>query len=93
MKRSFFVLTVVALVALVAGFNTYMSHNNLKLSDLALANVEALAQHWETTPDNREGYVASTYQIYFPEYGYTTIPCCSYTGNEYSSCSAIDTCP
>ncbi|MDR0892279.1 MAG: NVEALA domain-containing protein [Mediterranea sp.] len=34
----------VGILVLVAGYNVYASHNDVKLSDLALANVEALAE-------------------------------------------------
>lgn len=37
----------VAAVAIIAGYNVYMSQNNLELSDLTLANVEAFANNGE----------------------------------------------
>lgn len=41
-KKLFSVLAVVAIAA-VAGYNVYSAKSEVKLSDLALANVEALA--------------------------------------------------
>ena len=38
-------MVVVAIVAIVAGYNVYISQNETKLSDLALANVDALAAY------------------------------------------------
>lgn len=35
---------VIAAVAVIAGYNVYSTQNDNKLTDLALANVEALAQ-------------------------------------------------
>ena len=45
MKRKLLSMVVVAIVAIVAGYNVYISQNETKLSDLALANVEALADN------------------------------------------------
>lgn len=43
MKKKLFGMIVVAVVAIVAGYNVYLSQNETKLSDLVLANVEAFA--------------------------------------------------
>lgn len=48
MKRKLLSMVVVAIVAIVAGYNVYISQNETKLSDLALANVEAFAWGGET---------------------------------------------
>ncbi|WP_195663276.1 NVEALA domain-containing protein [Bacteroides congonensis] len=92
MKKKFAVMVVIV-SAIIAGYNVYSLPVEEKISDLLLSNVEALADHGETSPGYRKGYIASSYQYYLPGYGYTTIPCCRYTGNEYSACSAIDICP
>ncbi len=47
MKKKLFGMIVVAVVAIVAGYNVYLSQNETKLSDLVLANVEALADPGE----------------------------------------------
>lgn len=47
-KKLYSVLAVVAIAA-VAGYNVYSAKSEVKLSDLALANVEALASgEWGT---------------------------------------------
>ena len=43
MKRKLLSMVVVAVVTIVAGYNVYISQNESKLSDLALANIDALA--------------------------------------------------
>lgn len=43
MKKKIMGIIAVAAIAAVVGYNVHASHNNVKLSDLALANVEALA--------------------------------------------------
>ena len=48
MKKKLLGMVVVAVVAIVAGYNVYISQNETKLSDLALANVEAFAWGGET---------------------------------------------
>lgn len=49
----FFIVVVVATVA--TGYNIYFSQFEVKLSDLALANVEALAQN-ESNPNKQSCY-------------------------------------
>ena len=48
MKKKLLGMVVVAVVAIVAGYNVYISQNETKLSDLVLANVEAFAWGGET---------------------------------------------
>lgn len=43
MGKKFFATLMVALVAMFVSYNMYQSQNRVSLSDLALANVEALA--------------------------------------------------
>lgn len=43
MKKKLLSMIVIAAVAVFAGYNVYMSQNETKLSDLALANIEAFA--------------------------------------------------
>ncbi len=43
MSKKFFATLIVAVVATFAGYNIYQSQRTVTLSDLALANVEALA--------------------------------------------------
>jgi len=48
MKKKIFSVAIVAAIALGAGWNVMQSENDMKLSDLALSNVEALANNEET---------------------------------------------
>lgn len=45
MKKKIMGLMVIITIAVVAVYSIYTSHNNVKLSALALANVEALARY------------------------------------------------
>ena len=45
MRKKIFATMIVAVVAAFAGYNVYQSQNTNTLSDLALANVEALANN------------------------------------------------
>lgn len=55
MKKFSFKVAMVAVVAAVAGIGVYTSQKADAMSDIALANVEALAQSGET-PDGRKLY-------------------------------------
>lgn len=44
MKKKVMGIIAVVAIAAIAGYNTFTSQNDVKLSDLALANVEALAR-------------------------------------------------
>lgn len=44
MKKKIFAVLFVAVVAMFAGYNVYQSQSVVNLSDLALSNVEALAE-------------------------------------------------
>ena len=93
MKKKIFGIALIAIMALAAGWNFTQSKNEVKLSELALANVEALAQG-EDSSGFKSGYEASSYQYYCSLVNaWTTIPCCKKNDNPYSGCSAIDTCP
>ena len=45
MKKKIMGFIAIVAIAAVAGYNIYTSQNNVKLSALALANVEALARY------------------------------------------------
>lgn len=51
MKKKFIAATLVAVIAAFAGYNIYKSQNTVTMSDLAMANVEALAfdPEWGST--------------------------------------------
>lgn len=56
MKKKTFKIAMVAVVAAVAGYTAYQNQTKeVAMSELALANVEALAQDNET-PDGRKLY-------------------------------------
>ena len=58
MKKNILKATLVAAFALIAGFNVYNSQKSDVMSELALANVEALADDGETlTPTEPPGYI------------------------------------
>lgn len=48
MKNFLFKLIFVSLFAIIAGYGVYNSHKNAQLSDLVMANVEALANDGES---------------------------------------------
>jgi len=82
MKKKFFSVAIVAAIALGAGWNVMQSENDMKLSDLALSNVEALANNEETDKPSCTNGCASI------GWGFEQIvKCdCSYTG-WVSSCN------
>lgn len=43
-------------IALIAGYNVYTSQQDAKMSDLTLANIEALAMDETSKCDNANGY-------------------------------------
>ena len=56
MKKNILKATLVAAFALIAGFNVYNSQKPDVMSELALANVEALASNGESEGINWRGY-------------------------------------
>lgn len=59
---------MVAAIALVAGVNMFNSQRAIAMSDIALANVEALANDESTGPCKGLGFVLCTYNQYWVEY-------------------------
>lgn len=47
MKKKLLGIMAVTAVVIVAGYNIYVSQNNVNLSELALSNIEALAESKE----------------------------------------------
>ena len=91
--KKVFMLALVGIVLSVASYGVYKSQaKEYMLSDIALANIEALHEDPENLPF-KSGYEASFYPFYLPGMGYPTqIPCCKYNGIKYSGCSAIEIC-
>lgn len=85
MKKKIMGLIAIVAIAAVAGYNVYASQYNMKLSDLALANVEALAN------DGESGYSCSaTANCYYAGRVEGSISCtgkvsCT-SGYEYVKC-------
>ncbi len=90
--KKVFMLALVGIVLSVASYGVYKSQaKEYMLSDIALANIEALHEDPENLPF-KSGYEASYFFISFPGFGSTKIPCCKYNGIKYSGCSAIEIC-
>lgn len=94
MKKKILGIIIVAAIAIIAGHNVFMSDNNVHLSDLVLANVEALAQSGESSDSDkcgeksgkcwrRKGECNPAYGIYYDD--------CEYTGNKSYTCATA--CP
>lgn len=84
MKKKIFAAFFVAVVAVFASYNIYRSQNIVSMSDLALANVEALANSDEV----KTGYKRTTSQCP-PPLSYKTSVSCSSGGDE-TFCSSSD---
>ncbi len=56
MKKNILKVTLVAAFALIAGYNVYISQKADGMSDLAIANIEALASNGEANPNISYGY-------------------------------------
>ena len=75
MKKNILKATVVAAFALIAGFNVYNSQKSDVMSELALANVEALANDVESGDDFTNGTdCVAVWEDYTCYGGYTI--CC-----------------
>ena len=57
MKKNISKMIVIAVVAICAGIGVYQAQQtNIKMSDLALSNIEALANNDEIDPNKAYGY-------------------------------------
>lgn len=61
MKQKIMSIIAVVAIAAITGYNVYTSQNNVKLSDLALANIEALASSGEGSQGDCETYCMTSY--------------------------------
>lgn len=68
MKKNIRAVMMIAAIALVAGVNVFNSQKTIAMSDMALANVEALADDESTGPCKGFGSVLCTYNQYWVEY-------------------------
>lgn len=84
MKKKIFGVALIAAMALAASWNFKQSKNEVELSDLALANVEALA-HCES--DVKHGYGRSTTLDCVNEKGETyTLDACDFDMGYSTDC-------
>ena len=56
MKKKMMGIIAIVAIAAVTGYNVYVSQSNAKLSNLALNNIEALADNEDTTNHACYGY-------------------------------------
>lgn len=82
MKKKIFGIALIAIMALAAGWNFTQSKNTVKLSELALANVEALARG---EGDPNEGRGMKKENCYYPNGNVSGVRC-------VSSASSTDIC-
>ena len=76
MKKNYLKIALVSAFAMIAGYNVYSSQEEVKLSEMALENIEALARD-----ETSKGYSFVYYpQPGDPNYGYTKCVC-SGSGN------------
>jgi hypothetical protein len=61
MKKKMMGIIAIVAVAAVTGYNVYTSQKNVKLSDLALANIEALASSGEGFQSDCNTYCMTSY--------------------------------
>ena len=79
MKKNIRAVMMVAVVALIAGVNVYHSQRTVDMSDVALANVEALASDGESSGIPWQGFLYNT-----------RLGCCE-RHNPYAECSGAYT--
>ena len=76
MKKNIRAVMMVAAIALVAGVNMFNSQRAVAMSDIALANVEALAR--EEWYDGNCHWTDSRYLLCEPDGTFSNCPCGSY---------------
>ena len=98
MKKKLMGIVTIIAIAAVAGYNVYASRSNVKLSDLALANVEALAFREDDSKGVgtilthdlgkgtkcENGILYSVYKYSIDCFGEGTLPCQSGTYESFS---------
>lgn len=101
MKNKIVGFLVTVAIAVVAGYNVYVSQQDMELSDLTLANIEALTQSGENggeSPDfiitcNQDKHVAprQCWHIYkeCSAGWFTKFDDCWFTGYMYDSCVSL----
>ena len=98
MKTKILKYVFVVAIAMVAGINVFNAQKSEALSDVALANVEALAstEHGnidETLVPYRKLDSKTIYLVYNGQIVSTVIPCCKDDTSRYSGCAkGLDEC-
>ena len=99
MKSKFLKIAFVIAITMVAGINVFNAQKSEALSDVGLANVEALASmehgNIDTTLVPYRKLSSYTYYIAFDGNILSTeIPCCMDDTSVYSGCAkGLDNCP
>lgn len=99
MKRRIVKIVFVAVLAMVGGINAFNAQKSETLSDVGLANVEALAsmEHGDIDKTLATYRRLSSYTYYIAFDGNilsTEIPCCMDDTSMYSGCAkGLDNCP
>lgn len=95
MKKKIFGIALIAIMALAAGWNFTQSKNEVKLSELALANVEALARYELPEVEvNCSGgsygmcQYCHRYDVYHPMYGWGYAYECIKSGDQEDWCAS-----
>ncbi|MBQ3190176.1 MAG: hypothetical protein IJB61_02870 [Bacteroides sp] len=96
MKKNLIKMMLAAIVVLASGVNIYNSQNKGKMSDVVLANVDALADHGEidgTLVPYRKLSSMTILILFDGKVMSTEIPCCKDDTSPYSGCAkGLDTC-
>ena len=84
MNKKFIKVAFVAAITMVSGINVFNAQKTVALSDIALANVEALADDTEKV-DMRRGYYLSEKS--------STCSVCEWSGGDDDYCNVHDQLP
>lgn len=79
MKKNIRAVMMIAVIALIGGINLYNTQNKIEMSDIALANVEALASDGESSGIPWQGFAYNW-----------KVGCCE-RHNPYAECSGAYT--
>ena len=75
MRKKILGASFVVAMAAIAGYNTYANQTKIEMSDMALANVEALANDNGEIKSGDPCYSNSTYNADFPKVVKCGVPC------------------
>ncbi|WP_276881399.1 NVEALA domain-containing protein [Bacteroides heparinolyticus] len=92
MSKKIFAILIVAVVAVVAGYNVYQSQKGEMMSDLMLANVEALARYElpevvvECGSSEGQCWADDGYEYEWTPFGGFRVTRCKFVGYTWVSC-------